>query len=886
MSCLSQGNSQSRSQQLEFGVGRSLDDQDKQVILNCTASARCNQDPKTRHSSTPTTVTYDSWLDQLQVFSHKGDLVINERGKKQVERVINQHGEKETITGYDKGWQNKKRDTNFTSTSVACILGEPSGVCVLDFDQTSLWEELMTEYADRCWPTVKTQRGYHVYFEYTDQTKEAFDSWPANIGKKETDGGIDIKRNGQIWFPGCRVKQRNGASFRYEWVLHDALPNAVGLLCQMPGDLIGTLTVKAAKLQKNEVAVERPKMPPAVVGMKRAHAETSPPLSLPSSCSGDRNDDQKIAALITGHHVLDNKTWYLIVCAMRNSQCTYEDAVALTTRYLQASGKSQTSRFERLKNGWDSDMANSKASIGTIIHHAKECNPAALSSLCRAEKKEFSTMDSNSTEHEGSDLFENGETAATDLKLAEKYLELQGDTLIYQQQVMYVYFQSRWRVDPNCELLKLVYMRTMTDFLAEMIRSANCRNDQSTIKRASKSICKCQTPKSVNGAVLAIKSLLAGQLKSVVFDVGAEQHYNIQFANCLYDMRTKKARPRNKSDYVTETLDYDFIPRENISEEIHADVRRFYEKLQPDKTQRTFQLGFLALSITGNTSHQIMKMNIGYSASNGKSTELKVHRACFGMYTTKLDKRTFNKNYEKRHKELLELIRRPIRLAFIEELDREKLDEDLIKDVVDGHELPVEILYGTKELARHQSKLMTCSNKDPNITADGGVKRRIVCQHYSSRFVDVVADNDESHVYKREFAFEERFEKPEYRNAYVHLLLEHVDSLQIPPSASELFSQIAEENDGFRNMLEEDYVVTGDIQDRVSRRDLAGYFRRKRVDWPEVLTNLKRLGLKYVRDERIRYDCDGTSISERGVIHGLKLICDLAEGEDVSRCHG
>ena len=234
---------------------------------------------------------------------------------------------------------------------------------------------------------------------------------------------------------------------------------------------------------------------------------------------------------------------------------------------------------------------------------------------------------------------------------------------------------------------------------------------------------------------------------------------------------------------------------------------------------------------------------------------------------------------------MLELIRRPIRLAFIEELDREKLDEDLIKDVVDGHELPVEILYGTKELARHQSKLMTCSNKDPNITADGGVKRRIVCQHYSSRFVDVVADNDESHVYKREFAFEERFEKPEYRNAYFHLLLEHVDSLQIPPSASELFSQIAEENDGFQNMLEEDYVVTGDSQDRVSRRDVAEYFRKRRVDWPEVLTNLKRLGLKYVRDERIKYDCDGTSVSERGVIHGLKFICDLAEGEDVSRCH-
>ena len=45
------------------------------------------------------------------------------------------------------------------------------------------------------------------------------------------------------------------------------------------------------------------------------------------------------------------------------------------------------------------------------------------------------------------------------------------------------------------------------------------------------------------------------------------------------------------------------------------------------------------------------KMNIGYSASNGKSTELKIHDIVFPIYTTKLDKRTSNERFEKQHKQ-------------------------------------------------------------------------------------------------------------------------------------------------------------------------------------------------------------------------------------------
>lgn len=838
-------------------------------------ATRSNEDPLTRHSSTPTTTENDGWLDVLQVFSHRGEVYINEKGKKDV--MLNGRPK-----AFDKGWDTKTRDTNFVSTSIACILGEPSGVCVLDFDDTSLYDELMAEYADRCWPTVKTKRGRHVYFIYSGHTREAFDGWPSNIGKTSTDGGVDIKRNGQIWFPGCRVKQRDGSYFRYEWIVHDRLTNGVGLLCHMPCELIDTLSAMAKTQRKllAELPTE-PRRAPPPIERTQAAAPSADASRADSLVSAYLNPDQKRAALITGEHVLDNKTWYLIVCAMRKSQCTYEDAVALTNRYLQASGKSQTSRFERLRAGWDGVMAESNATMGTIIHHAKLCNQDALKALRRQEKAAdnepnkaanvaaAATENASPVPEDGAGLFEDGGDA-TDLQLARAFLELQGDNFIYQRQTMYAYFESRWRVDKGCELLSNVYMHTMTEYLASMLKNTEKRSRQ----QIAKALYACQTPYKVNGMIAAIKSILAGKLHAVQFDVGPEQHYNIQFRDCVYDLKKKEPRPRTASDYITQTLDYDFMPRESISEEVHREVRRFYEKLQPDETQRRFQLGYLAYALTGNTSHQIAKLNIGYSAGNGKSTELKVHRTCFGIYTTKLDKRTFNKNYEKAHKEFIGLLRNPVRLAFIEELDRDKIDEDLYKDFVDGSELSVEILYDTKALAPHQAKLMTCSNKDPNINADAGVKRRTKCQLYTTRFVEGVEDNDETHVYRKERAFEERFKAPEYRNAYFHLLLEHVDELVVPQSAAELFSQISEENDEFRNTLEMDFEMTNDPADRLSRRQVMEAFtacKSKRMEWPDVLQHLKRLGMQYVRDERIQSAGPFESvIRERGVIHGIR----------------
>jgi len=468
---------------------------------------------------------------------------------------------------------------------------------------------------------------------------------------------------------------------------------------------------------------------------------------------------------------------------------------------------------------------------------------------------------------------------------------------------MYVYHENRWRQDNNCEIVKVIYTRTMTAFFEPTISivdryvlllqqlevdatNEEIKNELNKWKgrlMQVKSIQhKCGVGSEINSTVQIVRNLLASELHTVEFDTCAEQSFNLHFENCVLDLTTKTTRPRTKEDYVTKILDYKYMPFDQVNEQAHSETRQFFEKIQPDQEQRDFTLSYLAYGITGDTSQQIMKMNIGYTASNGKSTEVAIHHEWFKGYTTMLDKVTLKQGYEKRHKQFLELIRSPIRLAYIEELDRERLDADVLKHFVDGKKLSVELLYGTKAVGNLQSKLITCSNKDPVTDADEGIMRRIMVQHYTSKFIAGVQDDDINHNYGLVTGFEHRFNDPHYKNAYLHLLLEHLHinertcQFYIPEAARTGFKEIIEESDEFIRGLEMGFIITKCKDNVVSKAELEAHFRFiGNCTWTEILPDLKRLGLTYDRDRHAKYNGKNT----RGVVRGLKVRPE-AENDD------
>ncbi len=94
---------------------------------------------------------------------------------------------------------------------------------------------------------------------------------------------------------------------------------------------------------------------------------------------------------------------------------------------------------------------------------------------------------------------------------------------------------------------------------------------------------------------------------------------------------------------------------------------------------------------------------------------------------SKLDHKTFNARYEKAYKQIIGL--QNIRLAYIEELEAEKLALGLFKDMVNGNIAKVEEMYKKTLEFTINFKIMITSNLMPKFKPDKGMKRRgVVCE--------------------------------------------------------------------------------------------------------------------------------------------------------------
>ena len=482
----------------------------------------------------------------------------------------------------------------------------------------------------------------------------------------------------------------------------------------------------------------------------------------------------------------------------------------------------------------------------------------------------------------------------TDMAIAETFADIIKDELIYQKGTLYIYFEEQWRIDHKYELTKSVLMRALRKFYEDVVEG--CKIDLKQIEEDMASADRIPKDRrealgtaaikiskkmwaaaaagnystsntGANNIISTTRTILASKLHDIEFDIGADQYYNIQLANGVLDLKTKQLRPRTKTDYVTKVLDWNYIPKDKVCKKAIETTRMIYVKIQPDEQQRKFDLGFMAYSITGNISHQLAKFNIGYKSSNGKSTSSIIHHTVFPIYTAKLDNRVFAENYEKSHKDFIQLVREPIRLAYIEELSRLKIDETRYKDFVDARKMVVEVMYGTKEEHRIQSKLLANSNNDPNFSADKAVRRRSGLQFYESVFEDIEEDDFENHRYRKEDGLENIFEDEQYKNAYLHLLLENIDELIVPESAKKWFDEMVDDRDEFKQALEIlGLEITGDKKDVIPKRVFLELEEFKyKYTWPELLAEIKRVGLVYDREAKP----EGRG-GDRGAIRGLR----------------
>lgn len=573
----------------------------------------------------------------------------------------------------------------------------------------------------------------------------------------------------------------------------------------------------------------KPKTRLKIINKKK---ENNPPVIINKNTNlVSKNNNSDLLQMIPNNGNIDYDTWLKIIFCLKND-CESNYDIALNWSMI-----SERHSDEHFNHVWN--YSKPKNSIGTLYYYANHFSPF--------EYRKFILEKSISSNDE---------------YMANTFINLQCNNVIYSNECIYIYKNNFWIQDDKKNLqLKKIIRETLLDFglRLEIQNNNNLLNSpdenlQNKKKQITEFINYVSSSNKINNVCSFILQDLASKNQNIEFDLGEEQKYNLHFRNGVFDLKSKKFRKRTQNDYITKFLDWDYNPK-LVSSEIKKELNIFYKKLQPNETQRKFSLQWLAYCLSGSTGKQKFKMNIGYSASNGKSTEFKIHDKVFDIYSFKLSKDTFDLNNDKAHKQLIHVIKNPIRFAYCEELKTNKLDVDLLKDFVDGDKLNVEIMYGTSEAHSIQCKLNTCSNNDFNLDIDEGIIRRGMVQYYTSQFKRGLENDDyEKHKYKVIENYANRFNTEEYKNAYLQLLLDNYDeNFEAPKENTKAFSEILDQYDEYGDALSH-FEITNDEDDVINKNDILmlfkNYLGKTNLKWRDLLSTLKARGISYNKEKK------------------------------------
>ena len=706
----------------------------------------------------------------------------------------------------------------------AVLTGSINNLTVIDFDKMVIYIKLTHMYP---WLMetliIKTRKGYHLYFEHVAELLNRDNVF-------EEYEGVDIRNDGgQV--PG----------------LHTTYPMLDGKIIEYKIEVDKPIK----KLTAEQVTV--------LVGMLKPKKPKPPPKAKsPNASNVDLDELEQVAGLITIKHLDDRTDWLKIVMACASSGL-YDLSVKLSSK----SDKFEQAEHDALYHSY----TDRNITVGTLHHYAKLSQPEAYYKLLKYPP-----------------------LTGTDGNLCEIFMRLFSENLVLKvlkdELELYMYHNQQWRMDNKRHtLLKKLIRVELTKYVGDRIHAVRQQlitmdEDEvaklnEVLKAYQKVELKVMSKKVIdNVSDFVIQDLSDDDFSHIEFDINKDQLFNLNFRNGLYELETKVFRPRHKKDYVTKFLDWDYS--DQCDQAKMDKVLDFYHKIQPDPVQRKFSIGWMAQCLNGSTAREEFKVNVG-QGSNGKTTEFSIHAMVFPIYSFTLSDKTFEKGFDKRHKQIIHLVKGPIRFAAVEELPKTKLDEGFLKQIVTGKGINCEIMYGTSVKRNTQAKIATCSNNDINIDGDDAVFRRALQQQYNSTFKDDVDDDPEKHIYRKDRDLDNLFNNDEYKLAYLHVLLDHYDDYSAPKLNRDLFKETAQQYDEFAMLLEQHYEVTKNPDDLVSKQDFHTTMKQsKNMSWRTVLTEAKRMGLEYNKN-KMR---DGV----RGVFVGLvPREEEEEEGDDYSK---
>jgi len=512
---------------------------------------------------------------------------------------------------------------------------------------------------------------------------------------------------------------------------------------------------------------------------------------------------------------IKRKEWITIGVALKN-----EFGETGLEYFDQFSQKFECYDYEELHKDWNSFSDTYTNTAGTIIHHARETNPIEYYNLFKTTNHHLDDDDLNL-----SSIF---------------YQSHSNDYVCYsiKKQVVWYKFNGSRYLKTSEEELKQTIIDHLRDIFKQQAVNLNKQIDaaqsdlnnmnsetqeykdlERTIQnnvnclKITKHIFKTVGKNCKRNSILGC--LTHFYLNEKFPDLIDRNPYLIGFENGVYDLKEKKFRNGQRTDYITMSTGYDYTEDKTHYKEIDE----FYGKLFSFSSKvKLFTVQTIARSLIGDNSSVLQNFYIWNGVgANGKSALENLVCYTAGDYAMKFDSQMLIQKSVGTHQareDYKQLI--GVRYAIASEIEdnnkREpvRLNEKTIKHFSGEKTFEFRGNYESKKTYPIMFTMFLLCNQKPEIKIEDATTRRLLYTHFKSRFIKPQEYNPNTpDTYLIDYELSNKIES--WKMSHFHYLVAHLQLVfDYPQEVLEFSKESMNETDILYNIIDELFIPAND----------------------------------------------------------------------------
>ena len=724
----------------------------------------------------------------------------------------------------------------------AILAGKKNNLMVIDFDLFASYIAFTEKYQFlQNTLMVKTKRGYHLYFQYDSRFKSNTDCFKSY--KK-----IDIISDGKfITAPNTFYFDENNKKCIYEIIENK---DFLKLNDEQVNLILGEIKESTSINNINNNTLNNNKM------------------------VSSTQEIQEIANNIKLDYLDNYNDWIKIVWSLASIE-----EYGLSVEISKKSNKFDIEQHDKIYK----QKNNERIGIGTLYYYSKLSN-----------SKKFNNI-KNKYLIESSSVSLDEKIDKTDYVLAELYLKLNQDNLIYFENYIYYYADPFWKKDEKNSFTMYNFRDLVSRFLTKKSKylyskidddnKTSILEEMSFISKITDSINTYTKQESVIKQVINLLTVRS-EITENIFDVKRPNVFC--FKNKFFDVVEKKEVDICKTDYITINSGYNYIePTEKEYEIIDSIIR----DIMPTEAEYECLMSILKNCLTTVQAKKFIFFN--GEGSNGKGWLLEFMEQLLGNnhYFVRADKSMLVCKTSKGASAEIAALNKKRLCLYSEPEEDERLNAGVLKEITDTPTKQARGLYKNLETVYLQGAFIVECNKKPKIKgrADQALLRRIIDLYFPTIFKDKQEDCIDINDKLKKEEYKEHSFILQYRFAlFKYIMDKGKNSIYVPKSVQDRSTKYVLNNDELINWFDDGYEITNDINDIMTIKEIYSCFKTsefyKKMDKDERRTmgskkNFEEAIARHIKFRKIYKDdyrpyINGKQQKFRSCLVGVKQLFD------------